>query len=229
MKCPLCGGESAPHISADVTRNGIRFNMQWLKCAQCDHAFTGRALDCSAALTVQTAPSNDITIEQWTAYRGLWAQTFDGIKLDGAAVLDIGYRDGIALLVAREMGAKLAVGVDFNTRPAYLPDSIATHQGDAMEFLANDGRKYDLIIMADIVEHVIDPRYIVAMAGNRLVRYGKLIISMPLRDGVNDVLFHDRNPFWGEVEHCHYFTRSGLVDMVANCGFKLIRQRPSQR
>ena len=37
------------------------------------------------------------------------------------------------------------------------------------------------------------------------------------------------NPYWGEIEHFHNFTRAGLFDVLVRCGFAPVHYAVSER
>ena len=60
---------------------------------------------------------------------------------------------------------------------------------------------------------------------------GLLFVSMPNRDCVSwrRMDATSCNPYWGEIEPFHHFTRAGLHELLLRCGFTPIHYAVSQR
>jgi predicted SAM-dependent methyltransferase len=88
-----------------------------------------------------------------------------------------------------------------------------------------------VISMADVLEHLPFPRTGLQSA-NRLLRDdGILFVSMPnMESAVWRALDDNKaNPYWGELEHYHNFSRSRLYELLRECGFEPLRYGISER
>jgi predicted SAM-dependent methyltransferase len=90
---------------------------------------------------------------------------------------------------------------------------------------------YNVISMADVLEHMPFPRRALD-AAHRLMRPGGvLFLSMPNRDNMVWRLLHANgvNPYWGEIEHYHNFSRKRLYALLREHGFEPVEYHVSER
>jgi 2-polyprenyl-3-methyl-5-hydroxy-6-metoxy-1,4-benzoquinol methylase len=99
-----------------------------------------------------------------------------------------------------------------------------------VETLDHDGR-YSVVSMADVLEHLPFPKTALAAARRLLRQGGALFLSMPNMDSMVWRLLHANNvnPYWGEIEHYHNFTRSRLHALLAEHGFDAVEYGVSER
>lgn len=86
--------------------------------------------------------------------------------------------------------------------------------------LDHDGR-YSVLSMADVLEHMPYPKEGLAAADRLLGPDGVLFVSMPNSEStVWQLLDRARqNPYWGEIEHFHNFSRSRLYALLDEFDF----------
>jgi 2-polyprenyl-3-methyl-5-hydroxy-6-metoxy-1,4-benzoquinol methylase len=142
----------------------------------------------------------------------------DLIPENTQSVLDFGCRTGE---MTYEISKKfLVIGVDI------VPEFIEKAQNNYPELnftlAENDTRKYDCIILGEVLEHCIDPKQTLSDLKKRLNENGCMIISTPnicsLRKRVKCGL--GINPIQGK-NHLHEFTRNELVNMFHDLGFEV--------
>lgn len=69
-------------------------------------------------------------------------------------------------------------------------------------------------------------------AANRLLRTGGvLLVSMPNSESFvwQAMTEQNENPYWGELEHHHNFSRTRLYALLEECGFGVARYGVSER
>lgn len=97
-----------------------------------------------------------------------------------------------------------------------------------MEIVKSAGKKYDYIILADVLEHLIDPKMILKWAGYSMIKEnGSIWISIP-NIAHNSVLIDLWNNKFDYKEtglldktHIKFFTESSLDQFVIDCGLKV--------
>jgi protein O-GlcNAc transferase len=85
--------------------------------------------------------------------------------------------------------------------------------------------------MADMLEHMPFPKTGLA-AAHRLRRPdGVLFLSMPNMDNMvwRRLQANGVNPYWGEIEHYHKFSRKRLYALLQNHGFRPVEYHISER
>jgi predicted SAM-dependent methyltransferase len=99
-----------------------------------------------------------------------------------------------------------------------------------MDELDMPGR-FNVISIADTLVRVPYPGAALAAAKRRLRPGGILFCSMPnMATIVWRILDRDNaNPYWGEIEHYHQFTRERLYGLLEEKGFQPVFYNVSER
>ncbi|MBS4539139.1 methyltransferase domain-containing protein [Clostridium sp. D2Q-11] len=118
----------------------------------------------------------------------------------GERILDIGCSQGITdILLARE--GKDVLGIDIMKESIDIAKQSLEQESEItqshVEFRVENfmdfedkGNKYDVIIMAEVLEHITDPRRFIGKAQGLLEENGKVIITIPF--GINDYFDHKK-------------------------------------
>jgi hypothetical protein len=85
--------------------------------------------------------------------------------------------------------------------------------------------------MADVLEHVNYPTPFLEHARNLMTEKGTLLISMPNSGAPLWQSWNARgaNPYWGELEHYHNFSRDRLYSLLEQTGFRPLKYGISER
>jgi len=129
-------------------------------------------------------------------------------------VLDLGCGDGFASReIFRSTGVSEIIGVDKNLTEEQA--ASFTEQSDGMRFLRAlpAGRKrYDLILLLDVVEHVEDDAaFLKELVRDRLAKGGRMMITVPAFNS----LFSSHDRFLG---HYRRYGLKGLIALVKGAG-----------
>lgn len=91
--------------------------------------------------------------------------------------------------------------------------------------------RFSVISMADVLEHMPFPRDGLAAAYRLLRPGGILFVSMPNYNCAAWRLLdsNNSNPYWGELEHYHNFSRTHLYALMKDMGFEVVRYGISER
>lgn len=145
-------------------------------------------------------------------------------------ILDVGSADGYLGLILKERGHYVA-GVERDlqladrARPIY--DRFYHVDVDGFEFPDRD--EYDLIIFADVLEHLRDPAAVLRRCRGALKRGGKIIISVPnvanlvIRLNLLFGYFDYRDLGILDRTHLRFFTLRTLTRLLQDCGLGLGR------
>jgi len=125
--------------------------------------------------------------------------------------LDIGFGNGALLLTAQEYGYDV-LGVDL--RQQYISAlSLFDIDVRCMNVLdLKDYNSFDVISLLDVLEHIAFPTPILQHINKLLKKGGFCLLSMPNMDSFIWKIRDQNNQctYWGEIEHCHNFTRKRL-------------------
>jgi SAM-dependent methyltransferase len=238
-KCPLCDCPNlADSAVGDCSRHPCYHSslsnvVRWKRCTDCAHIFTeGYYTDDACKLVFsktleqqqvgfafeQQRITSSHMVEKLLPYAasGIW--------------LDVGFGNGSLLFTAQEYGFT-PVGLDLridNVR-AMCSLGIESYCKDITELSLSS--KCSVISMADVLEHLPYPQKALEAAHRLLSDAGVLFVSMPnMESTVWKVLdLQNANPYWGEIEHYHNFSRSRLYGLLREFGFEPVRYGISER
>lgn len=238
--CPLCGGSDIPyHIEADTTRHALYKpampkTMRWRSCAGCGHVFTEgyytpEMLDIVFS---DTQPSQKVGYDL-EGQRKVSARIVERVArhIGSGDWLDIGFGNASLLFTAQEWGFT-PVGIDLRTDnvEAVRKLGIEAH-AVPIEDLQGCAGRFSVVSMADVLEHMPFPRLALEAVQRLLRPGGVLFVSMPNMDSIvwRALDAAGTNPYWGEIEHYHNFTRARLNALLEECGFAPLDYNISER
>jgi len=144
---------------------------------------------------------------------------------DDARILDIGCGDGFHLRLLRDFGKpgwRLS-GVDADGKAALAAErsGLLVHHG-TVQSLESSGRSYHLAILIQTIEHVDDPKALLASIRNLLVPGGRLVVVTDNVDTLDFRVFGGRH--WGGYHfprHFHLFSRATLAAVARKAGLEV--------
>ena len=166
--------------------------------------------------------------------RALWAGVVDRVtaRIDAAPGrwLDVGFGNASLIFTAAEWGYR-PLGIDLR------PSSVAKLQALGFEARCCDilelkeQSAFQVVSLADVIEHIAFPRQTLEHAANLLEPRGLLFVSTPNMDTTvwRALDAQQANPYWGELEHYHCFTRARLYALLHECGFEPLHYAVSPR
>jgi len=103
--------------------------------------------------------------------------------------------------------------------------------GVPIEDMEGGAGRYSVISMADVLEHMPYPKAGLKAAHRLLRPGGVLFVSMPNMDSMvwRALDASGSNPYWGEIEHYHNFTRQRLYALLDEHGFSPVHYDISER
>ena len=174
MKCRICGGKTNLAF--------IKENHRFEKCRMCE---TIQQEKIGADVSKQYLSNKQI----YDYYQQTKAEDVDHANhiitmLDmkkGDTVLEIGIGCGTVGNVLKEYGIHYE-GVEPNTFIAKKIKNLILHTA-LIEDLTLE-KKFDHIVMSDVVEHLPDPVFVLSKLHKNLAKGGKLLISVPNFDSM---------------------------------------------
>jgi glycosyltransferase involved in cell wall biosynthesis len=143
-------------------------------------------------------------------------------------VLDIGCGQGELGHVLKTRG-HYVVGIDW-TEPRFELDEFI--QADLMKGLPlPEGRLFDVITLADVLEHLIDPAKMLLAAKEHLAPGGRLLVSLPnavhwsVRAQVASGKFDYTNKGILDRGHLRFFTSASAKRLFDEVGLRVISKR----
>ncbi len=148
-------------------------------------------------------------------------------------ILDVGCGSGGAIAGAKQRRPEWRVtGIELDSRRAARARSRCDRvfEGDlraVLPDLAAAGEIFDVLVFADILEHLDDPIAALAEARRLIVPGGTVLVSVPNAGHlsiVRDLLFGRFDPLPAgltDVGHLRWFTRGSLEDALEEAGWRL--------
>ncbi|MBI5069720.1 MAG: class I SAM-dependent methyltransferase [Deltaproteobacteria bacterium] len=154
------------------------------------------------------------------------------IEPRGLRILEVGCAQGAMGGALRAAGAAQVVGVDIHEPSLEVARQrlSAAHRVDlnALEPLPYPEGHFDLITFADVLEHLVDPAAVLRHLSRWLRPDGRILISIPNirhESVVLPLLVEGRWDYadYGILDRTHlrFFTRDGVVKLLADSGFAL--------
>ena len=237
--CPLCEstqmvdfkmGHCAQHPSYHAA---LSPHMLWKQCQTCGHIFTEGYYTEAACRLIFSKTLEHQAVGHGLEHNRLISSRMVEKVLPYAAQgawLDVGFGNASLLLTAQEYGFT-PVGLDLRqvNVDALRAMGIAAFCADLSQLTL--AQPCDVISMADVLEHIPYPQTALAAAGRLLQTGGVLLVSMPnTENAVWQTLDHQNlNPYWGEMEHYHNFSRTRLYTLLRSHGFEPVRYGISER
>ena len=221
-KCPLCGKSDcvprwcycvleigSAHVQA---YNPVR---TWMYCEDCHHMFA------------EEFPSQEEAAASDLQFEGEAMQTKPHLfrynseilcrlssYVQGNELLEIGVGGGEFALAARETGFNvLALDVSEGNVSQVKKFGIDARVQDVMTF--DTDKKWDVIIMGDVIEHVACPVKTMEKVSSILADDGVLWLSTPNFEASFALLAGHNDPMRREASHKNYFSRESLISLLA--------------
>lgn len=228
--CPACGsGET----SADKIYNEYRL----LRGAICALVFTQQRHfsadqydDVYSNITAYQNMLQDahLTFQGEKGFRELWwfkrkALKWITSKAFGKCLLDIGSGPGTFLMVAHKTFGYEIQGVELASIAASAANKygVPTFCGTIDNFAADRSRKFDVITLFEVLEHLSDPLKVLIIARELLSKEGLLVISVPNLDDPYCLL--QQIDVAMPPVHINFFCRKSLGRLLDRAGFSLER------
>jgi SAM-dependent methyltransferase len=161
------------------------------------------------------------------------ASEFFGDDLKEKEVFDIGFGFAQALLYLKEKGLKT-----FGLEPSiegveYARDNgIEAFQAGIENFDIVEGRRFDMVMIMNVLEHLRDPEQTLLDIKDKLVKKdGLVVIEVPndfnaLQKVANKEF--DLDEWWVlSPNHINYFSHDTLEKLCEGCGYKIVHKTAS--
>jgi SAM-dependent methyltransferase len=237
--CPLCKSRNTATLRvADCSHHPLYLpviapTMTWLHCKDCSHVFTdGYFPPDIAAIIFEKTHDHQKPGWAFEQQRMVSARMVDKVAqhIQTGAWLDVGFGNGSLLCTAEEWGFT-PVGLDLRRSSVAAMQRFGI-EAQCADITAFEGRdRFSVISMADVLEHMPFPQHGLAAAHRLLRPGGVLFVSMPNYScAAWRLLDHSNaNPYWGELEHFHNFSRKRLYSLMKNMEFEPLHYGVSER
>jgi SAM-dependent methyltransferase/tetratricopeptide (TPR) repeat protein len=196
--CLICGRDEADRL-AQYARDPYHRRLDHLRdvpvtyvlCRHCGFVYTNPQLDPEelAVLYGDKLRPSAPDPEYLKANRSIYARRYQWIARElglpseatpAPSVLEVGCAAGVALTVFREHGWRVCGIEPADTFAAFAREHFALDVATGFYGPgAFEGRRFDLIVCSQVLEHVPDPDAILAQARRNLAEGGRLFLGVP--------------------------------------------------
>jgi LSD1 subclass zinc finger protein len=230
--CPVCGGTRIHHAYAVPGASVVR-------CADCHFLFLHpqpsdevlrRIYTETYFLGATDEPMRAQVAVLKTATAELYLDQLARRGIHGGRLLEAGCGNGYLLAAAERRGYEV-LGVEYS-EPAAQRARAGLARGQVMvgELASLDlpAGVFDVCVLADVIEHVRDPRAFLATVRDRLKPGGCLLVATPTTDSWSARLMRGH---WMEfkTEHMSYFSRHTLESLLAQTDFQSLQFFPGYK
>lgn len=148
------------------------------------------------------------------------------------ALLDVGCGEGFFMSAARELGYE-AYGIDYSSygverhNPDVLPCFLRGDIFECLDQLVKEERSFTVVNLSGILEHVLDPRFLLLKVKRVLARQGVVRVLVPNDDSKIQQLAERLGKvgkFWFcPPQHLNYFNTATLKAFLERQGFVVKR------
>lgn len=236
--CPICGSnQNHAHYCANqllvIDKNSELMPVKlWLKCEGCGNLFSYNF----PVFNMGEMNGHYTRLEEGLSITPQHSMSIYGTILNkcksygnGTKYLEIGIGNGEMLASALELGFDVeAVEIckeDCEKISAVL--DIPIYWSD---FLQVDlKKKYDVIVMGDVLEHVSQPMEALIKAKHLLEEDGVLWVSTPNYNSGFTRLMKFKDPMWNQKNHYTYFSYETLQPLLEQIGLQVLHYEISGR
>ena len=238
-KCPLCNSEDLKKsVIGDCSKHALYreelpTTIQWIDCQSCSHQFVDGYFSNEALNLIfnKTHDSQKVGYEI-EKQRYISARIVEKIiphKPNGVW-LDVGFGNGSLIFTAQEYGFRV-IGVDLRKENVealkHLGIDAYCNKLEEIDFKT----QITVASLMDVLEHTPYPKQTLRVLHSKMTKSGCLILSMPNSESIIWKLMSQQNlnPYLGEIEHYHNFTRTRLFELLDECGFDIVKYGISER
>ncbi len=238
--CPLCSSSNFVESKrGDCSQHALYIpkipaEIIWLNCKDCGHEFTNGYFtdEIAGEIFQKTQPSQRVGYDaerQRVITSRIVSRIAEHVPPPGAW-LDVGFGNGAVLFSAQEWGYE-PVGIDLRESEVTALASVGIESHCADIATLNQNERFTVISMADVLEHMPFPKNGLLAARRLLKPDGALFVSMPNAEIAAWRLLdaNNINPYYGELEHFHNFSKSRLYQLLESCGLEPVNYAVSER
>ena len=233
LKCPLCDKPGEAYWCHSTIEMGSTHVQQynpvrvWMRCENCNHLYAEEFPEQTVNVNKKINPKavGMLTRTHLFAY---YSEIISRLSqyVRGNELLEIGFGGCESMLVAREMAFNV-FGIDISEGNVAQARRYG-FDAEIHDFVKFEpDKKWDVLILGDVIEHVSDPVRTVEKTYELLNDDGVLWISTPNFESSFAVVAGHNDPMRKEVEHKNYFSRVSLLGLLERFNYVPVDYRIS--
>lgn len=229
VACAICGGTRTDPL---YVKSGYAIG----RCAQCGLIYANPRAPEAAILGRY---SSDYFWKEYLPSLGVVDGTFDLTRFDarhasvlkmiadeapGRRLLEVGCGAGFFLKAAARAGWQVE-GIELSTEASrFAVERLELPiRRERAEDAPIEPASFDAAAMFDVIEHLFDPRAVLAAIARALAPRGTLVISTPNIDAASRYLLGRDWAVLSPLEHVYYFSEDSLRRLLEATGFSDVR------
>lgn len=213
------------HFQGNVFQNIIHVALNgresWKDDEEVMEGLLAQMINCSVQI------STNLSALELYAYSRLIE--FKSFAAGGKNLLEVGAGTGELIATALEMKFDVEA-IEISRRLANRLQNLFHMDIHCTDFLKFEtDKKYDIVTMGDVIEHVTKPREALEKAHSLLKDSGVLWIATPYFESGFSRMLQDNDPMWREPYHISYFSYDIFKKMLEETGFEVVDYAVSQR
>lgn len=224
IKCPVCQSTKTNIYLKDVESVYSSRLYSIYACKSCGHFFTYPAptkkeLDQIYSKKYSYTAHSIINPEKRKRAKR-YARYISDLKVKDA--FEIGAMHGLLIKELNLKGVK-ASGIELDKDAvAYCKaHGLDVTQSSLEDFSKKSSKKYDLIIMSHVLEHILKPAEQVGMLKKHLNKNGRLMIIVPNSNAKTRKVFGRYWGYWQVPIHVNHFNSRSITKLLSNCGLRV--------
>jgi 2-polyprenyl-3-methyl-5-hydroxy-6-metoxy-1,4-benzoquinol methylase len=230
VECPVCGEHTFEDFCS-IDRIGLK--VQSVMCARCPTLYSRKRFDEQSLAvfyskfyremyTGSSVPTAGWFEKQVSSGNKILNQLKDlGVishDLSGKRVLEVGCGSGGILIPFTEIGAEV-VGIDFDDTYMEAGRKRGLNLIDQSIYEFETDKKFDLIILKDVLEHLPDLNLVLHKLKGLLIETGSIYIQVPTFEGLEYLGY--KNDFLRYFQNAHivHFSEASLNYIFAKNSF----------
>lgn len=239
-ECPFCGSSGknllpyycAPQVLKLENNPAFPPAKLWMKCTHCGNYFTYDFPKKSiGSINGHYTKDRDVDILQNKFRLENYNQIFNRFKklTSGKEYLEIGIGTGEMLAVALEFGYHVEAVEICREDCEHVSQALGVdiQWGDIADYETE--KQYDVIVMGDVLEHVIDPVRVLERVKQLLANDGVLWISTPNYNCAYARMQKFSHCMWHELNHYTYVSYETLKKILENMQLDIVHYDMSSR
>ncbi len=143
-------------------------------------------------------------------------------KKNNKSLLDIGAATGYFMKIAKDFDYEVyGIEVSFDASRKGIEKGLNIFNGTIEDF-DNKNKKFDIITMLDVIEHVDDPRILINKSKKMLTKNGLVVINTPDSGSLYARILGKKWHLIVPPEHIHYFNRDTISKLLDKEGLEVI-------
>jgi SAM-dependent methyltransferase len=229
---PWRSGSSAAELSSDdlrITDSRYGRTLSLDRCSECGFCFadTAEAEQLAALYERLTDPGYEGSQQGRRSQMRTLVELALAARPSARTVLDVGAASGLLVAEAQSAGLR-AIGIE----PSQSLAALARDRNDA-DVLCGvlpspelEGRRFDVVFLVDVIEHVVDPVGLLRHCVEHLAEGGLLMVVTPDMSSLSARLLGSRCWHY-RLAHVGYFDKRSLEAAFSRAGLRALEwQRP---